>query len=268
MADKMTIKKERITPEIATQILATNIDRNRPVNVSRVGMYEHDMLTGKWVDNGETIKIDSEGRLVDGQHRLRAIERSGVPLWLWVARGVSPDAFETVDVGLTRTPRQLFNMSGDALKHYKTAPAIAGFAFRVFVGVSKATQSQLGEFVEANRSTLEWLYGSVKNATDVSVYYLMTAIAMHLHDVPDAEINGFISGATRADFDPKKNAMVFRHCVQAENMRKQLMRSFTLANLQCVEKCAYSYANNVQRMTTRDDPYPMDMDNKYKLIKK
>lgn len=266
MANKMTITRERITPEVATQLLATNIDRNRRVNVARVEMYEHDMLTGKWIDNGATIKIDSEGRLIDGQHRLRAIERGGITLWMWVARGLSPDAFETIDVGFARTPRQLFNMSDDPLKHHKTVSALGGFSFRVFTGVSKATQAQLGEFVEANRELLEWLYGSIRSANDASVYYLMTALAMHLHDVPDSEINGFLGGAIRADFDPKKNAVVFRHCVTAENMRKQLMRSFTLANLQSVERCAYSYVNNVQRLTAREDPYPMKLDDKYKLV--
>lgn len=266
MADKMTIIKQKITPEVATQMLATNIDRNRPISLARVEMYEHDMLSGKWLDNGETIKIDREGRLIDGQHRLRAIERSGVTLWMWVAHGVASNAFETVDVGLTRTPRQLFNMSNDPLKHYRTISAVAGFAFRVFMGISNATQSQKGEFVESNRTTLEWLYGSVKGATEVSVYYLVTAIAMHLHGVPDVEINGFINGATRADFDPKKSTTVFRYCVQAENSRQKL-RSFKLANLQNMERCAYSYANNMQRFTVREDPYPIAMDEKYKLHK-
>lgn len=267
MNDKITITKQKITPEIAAQLLKTNIERNRAINVSRVFMYEHDMLSGKWVENGETIKIDKEGRLIDGQHRLKAIERSGVTLWLWVARGVSPESFETVDVGLTRTPRQLFAMSDDTLKHKRTASAIASFAFRAFSSISKATQSQMGEFIEANRDVLEWLYSSVKNAETARSFYLLTAIAMHLHGVPDVEINGFIEGAVKNRFDPAKGTAVVRHCIRAENMRKSTLRTFTVGHLQEIERCAFSYANNMLKLTSKEDPYPMKMDSKYKLVK-
>lgn len=267
MSEKITITRQKITPEIAAQLLKTNIERNRTISVGRVAMYEHDMLSGKWTENGETIKIDNEGRLIDGQHRLKAIERSGVTLWLWVAQGVTPESFENIDVGLSRTPRQIFNLSNDAIKRHKTASAIPAFAFRVFTSRSKATQAQMTEFVEQNRETLEWLYGAIKYADVASAFYLTTAIAMHLYGVPDKEINGFVSGAVKADFDPTKDAYVFRHCVQAENIRKTKLRTFTLKNLQEIEKCAYSYTNNLQKLTAREDPYPMKMDSKYKLVK-
>lgn len=264
---KISITKERITPEIAEQMLACNVDRNRNISMLRVRMYAHDMQSDKWMDNAETIKFDSEGHLIDGQHRLKAIIYSGKTVRLWVARGMSADAFDTIDVGFTRTPRQLFNMSHDALKHYKTLSALSGFAFRVFSGASKATQAQLNEFIESNRSEIEWLYNNVNSASAASAYYLTTAIAMHLHGVPDSEINGFLDGAVRSKFDPKKDPSAFRFCVQAENFRRSgKARSFTLSNLQSVERCAYSYANNIARITQKEDPYTMKMDGKYKLI--
>ena len=243
------------------------IERNRKISVGRVAMYEHDMLSGKWADNGATIKIDTEGRLIDGQHRLKAIEKTGVTQWLWVARNVKPIAFSTIDTGGRRTPKQLFEMTDDPLRSKKTAMSIAGFCFKAFLCVTKASQEQLLEFIEANREVLNWLYSTVKSAETASAFYLVAAIAMHMHNVPDSEINGFIEGAGKNLYDPAKSATAVKHCIRAENSRKTALRSFTVGNLREIERCAYSYAHNMQYTTSREDPFPMQMDSKYKLVK-
>ena len=266
---KITITKERITPEIAERMLATNIDRNRNISMMRVHMYSHDMLSDKWMDNAEPIKFDSEGHLIDGQHRLKAIVHSGKTMWLWVAKGMDASAFDTIDVGFARTPRQIFNMSDDPLKHCRTLPALCGFTFRVLAGVSKATQSQLNEFVEANRTEIEWLYSTVNSAAIASAYYLLAAIAMHLYGVQESEINGFLDGAIRSKFDPKKDPTAFKFCVQAENLRRSgKARSFTLANFQNMGRCAYSYVNSIARLTQKEDCYPIKMTDQYKIVKR
>lgn len=267
MTGKMTIARERITPEYAKFLLETNTEGNRNISVRRVQMYEHDMLSGAWMDNGETIKIDKEGRLIDGQHRLKAIMLSGVTLWLWVARGVPNDAFDTIDVGFTRTPRQIFKMSGDALKANRTIAALAGVSLRILKGISKGTPAQLSEFVEYNRENLEWLYDTVKNANHAPSYFLLAAVAMHLHGIPDTEINWFVEGAMKSHFDPAKPAHAFKHCVQAEQMRIAA-RSFTVDNFRGIMRCAYSYVNSIARLTQKEDCYPIKMTDQYKIVKR
>ena len=50
-----------------------------------------EMQDGKWRLNGKTICFDSTGRLLNGQHRLSAVVRSGVTLTTVVVRGLDPD---------------------------------------------------------------------------------------------------------------------------------------------------------------------------------
>src|SRR5581483_4804534 len=44
---------------------------------------------GEWQENGATIVFNEDGELIDGQHRLAAVIRSGKTIWSLVVRGVS-----------------------------------------------------------------------------------------------------------------------------------------------------------------------------------
>lgn len=101
---------ETITPEIANQMLALNT-KNRKINPPRVEHYCEAMRAGKWELNGETIKINGES-LIDGQHRLLAVVRSGVSIDSVVVRGVDSSSFDTVDIGATRNCANVLHIIG------------------------------------------------------------------------------------------------------------------------------------------------------------
>jgi hypothetical protein len=76
---------------------------NRPLRFETgVDKYARDMKAGRWHRNGETVKIARNETIVDGQHRLHACVRAGVPFWSVVVTGVEPEAQDTVDAGLPR----------------------------------------------------------------------------------------------------------------------------------------------------------------------
>lgn len=50
---------------------------NRNLRGQVIASYARDMKSGAWVLNGETVKIASNGQLLDGQHRLNAVVESG-----------------------------------------------------------------------------------------------------------------------------------------------------------------------------------------------
>lgn len=66
-----------VTPEMAVEFLAANIDRNRNVKKSRINGYVRDIQTDNWVLTGEAVKSDVRGRLIDGQNRCQAIVSAG-----------------------------------------------------------------------------------------------------------------------------------------------------------------------------------------------
>jgi hypothetical protein len=67
---------------------------------------------GEWQLTGEAIKLDDEGRVRDGQNRLRAIIEAGIPVRSVVARGVSEEAFDVMDTGRSRNAADVLHIHG------------------------------------------------------------------------------------------------------------------------------------------------------------
>lgn len=91
-----------ITPELAKKYLS-KMSVNRPCSNRVVNSYADSILKDQWVLNGESIKFDLDGRLVDGQHRLNAVIFANKPMKTLVTYGISVEAFETLDQGKLRT---------------------------------------------------------------------------------------------------------------------------------------------------------------------
>lgn len=81
---------KHITPRIAKTMLSHNTG-NRPLRKAVVQRYATDMENGDWQDNGDPIRFDTNGRLIDGQHRLEAVILSDTPIDAWVLRGLKPE---------------------------------------------------------------------------------------------------------------------------------------------------------------------------------
>lgn len=92
---------EKITPEMAIEYLKHN-NVNRNISTHTVRKYADDMKNGAFQCNGEAIKFNKSGALVDGQHRLSAIVKSGVTVEMAVIRGVD-DSVSVYDLARGRS---------------------------------------------------------------------------------------------------------------------------------------------------------------------
>lgn len=97
----ITFAVERIGPATAKRFLEQNIG-NRKCSEPVVAKYAKAILAGEWLMNGETIKFDDQERLLDGQHRLRAVIRANTAVEMCVVRGLPGKAFKTLDQGKAR----------------------------------------------------------------------------------------------------------------------------------------------------------------------
>lgn len=106
---------ERLTPEMAQHLLQ-NMVLNRPLKHARVAMFTNAMKNGVFdALNGETLIINENGRLEDGQHRLTAfIESELASMDFFVVRGVKEGSGTTVDQGTPRGPGDVAAMLGYA----------------------------------------------------------------------------------------------------------------------------------------------------------
>jgi hypothetical protein len=96
----------------AAQMLLESMGINRRLDPHTVTRYCHDMSAGNWLFTGAPIKIDTNGQLRDGQHRLSAIIKTGISVPLLVVEGLSPDAFSADDQGRKRSPGEVLTLRG------------------------------------------------------------------------------------------------------------------------------------------------------------
>lgn len=120
-----------ITPAMANQWLKSNT-HNRPARKPHVSRLANEMVKGNWQLNGETIKFDTWGRLIDGQHRLMAIVEASQPITTHVCTGLAADSdiFATIDVGLNRSAGSVLAMNG--IKYPNQIAAAIAFMKQTF----------------------------------------------------------------------------------------------------------------------------------------
>ena len=109
--NKETTTWEEITPQKAQEYLAMN-KNNRHLMSKVVDSYAQDLKDGKWIIGTSTICFDINGNLIDGQHRLSAIIKAGIPVRMEVKRNLSEDAFKAMDIGKVRQAKDMFNIAG------------------------------------------------------------------------------------------------------------------------------------------------------------
>lgn len=112
-AHEVTAELVRITPQLAQEWLRSN-DNNRAMRQTVVGRLSDAARRGEWMLNGETIKFDWNGNVLDGQHRLAMIVETGITLEIFVIRGLDPRSQETVDRGIRRTLGDMLRLRGEA----------------------------------------------------------------------------------------------------------------------------------------------------------
>lgn len=108
----ITCNIETISPTLAAQYLQHNLQNNRKLNKRAIDEYAEQMKRGQWVMNGDSIRFDTEGKLIDGQHRLQAIIASGSTIDTLVMRGIESQSFFTLDSGRRRNTADLMSMKG------------------------------------------------------------------------------------------------------------------------------------------------------------
>ncbi len=118
----MKVQLETITPKKAAEWLKKNTT-NRPLSQPWINRLAAIILDGKWQVNGDTVRFNGDGTLVDGQHRLHAVLVANKPVESYVVRDVPQEAFDTIDQGHKRTNADVLARRGE--KHYVCLAAAA-----------------------------------------------------------------------------------------------------------------------------------------------
>lgn len=92
-----------VTPAQAKEWVDNHNTHNRPVKWKSVKQYAGAMRRGEWKLNGDAIRFDYNGVLIDGQNRLHAIVDADTPITSLVVTGLEPEAQNTMDMGARRS---------------------------------------------------------------------------------------------------------------------------------------------------------------------
>jgi hypothetical protein len=120
-----------ITPDLAQLWLGLNTD-NRALKTGQIEAYARDLAEGRWWVNGDTVVFAGPRhmptKLLDGQNRLHAVLKSGVPLRTFVVFGVDEGAQPSMDSGAKRTVADNLRIAG--VQYASDVAAAAALAIR------------------------------------------------------------------------------------------------------------------------------------------
>lgn len=91
-----------VTPDMANEWLKKN-EGNRPLRLHRAAFLARAIESGHWKLTHQAVAFTKRGRLLDGQHRLRAVILANRAVKMAVAYDVPEDAFAVMDAGLPRS---------------------------------------------------------------------------------------------------------------------------------------------------------------------
>ncbi|MER5301346.1 hypothetical protein ABT039_17990 [Streptomyces lasiicapitis] len=100
-------------PQLASRLLRRNT-KNRNVRAAAVEDYVRDIQANTWPLNGEAIKLDVQGNVLDGQHRLYAVVKADEPVTTFIVGGLPPETQATMDSGLRRTTADALSLAEES----------------------------------------------------------------------------------------------------------------------------------------------------------
>ena len=164
MTPKFSAAVETVDPSIARQYLESNVI-NRKINERALASLSQDMKAGDWKLTGEAIKFDTNNRLIDGQHRLTAIERTGVTVPMLVIRGIEPETQLVLDTGTKRSGANALEIAG-ITKETTLRAAIAAVGITDKEGMLTTSGSSL--LPVTHSQIVEWV---VENDLDSAIHF-------------------------------------------------------------------------------------------------
>lgn len=106
-----SIKPQLITPAYAAELLKMNTN-NRAIRQSKVDALAESMRKGEWELSNDAITISEGNVLLNGQHRLMAVVKSGVPCNFIVYTGAPDSTLDIMDTPSLRKVSDVIQRKG------------------------------------------------------------------------------------------------------------------------------------------------------------
>jgi hypothetical protein len=214
-----------VTPVKAAEMLSANTS-NRPLSRSTVRAFAEAMRRGDWLVTHQGIAIDTNGVLVDGQHRLAAIIEADLPVEMTVFTDVEPDTFDVLDTGKKRNAADVLAIEGE-----KSSTLLAAMVRTIWQyenrpestwsgGNAAVTNHQIVQTLQAHPKIRDYIAVGERIATETGMIKSAAGAAAYLVEQANkgkkAQLaewhEGVIDGAGLGKTDPR---LVFRRTMFA-----------------------------------------------------
>lgn len=163
-----------VSPEVAHRWLEAN-KGNRPMRPSLVKHYAGSMVCGEWILSPQGVTFSTAGRLLDGQHRLAAVVKSGVSVWLYVTTGASDNTFTVLDQGAARTYADIAQLP-------KRIGSMRGYMARSLFKMPSPTVAQIETIThEIDAIAMEIITSGPTTRRSISASPALAAITLRAH---------------------------------------------------------------------------------------
>ena len=234
----MAVKAPRVlqvTPKQAAEWLENNNENNRNILVHVVDKYTRDMLAEptRWVYTGDPIQFDTEGNLLNGQHRLSAVVQSGKSQKFLIIEGLDRVAQDSMDANAVRTTGQQLQLHG--IKNGPQTTAVIRLLLKWNTGsiARKASYStaEVRDFLDENLSnineSMHWYYtigGNIplsRAAVGAFVFQLLELSQNNPEFTSQEDVMDFLGKMeSGADLDPGHPILTLRNTVLRQRQSK------------------------------------------------
>lgn len=206
----MKIESKAITPAMAQGWLEAANVSNRRLSPYTVSKYAADMASGHWRNTHQNaIAFYADGALADGQHRLAAVVKSGVPVTMFVATGLDRADGPAIDQGRSRSVGDGLVLGGlvDDAKYITKKVSVVKLLWSVETGSNNLLSvSKVASLIGEVHDGLEFMLLHTTNAmpgigTAPVQTALTTAYYCVKHSVADRFARVLISGMSEVPDD-------------------------------------------------------------------
>ena len=242
---------EKITPQQASAILTTANHKNRTIKPATVEQYTRAMQSGDWKISDSIIGFDESGRLVNGQHRLSALVKSGTTQHFFVARGLPASAVATFDQGRNRTASDTLRFNGlDYPRSFiEWTRAVENYRAGANTKLSVAELvRQIGERELALTFVADHTTRTIKGVTSAPV---MAAVVLSYESVSDEVLSSFIQQLVSGfDANGDSNVLIarFARALLAEGGSRSSTERLALTHKTAALISAFAENNQISRM--------------------
>ena len=202
----MNIERVFVTPEMATEWLRHNHPKNRKLDRRTVSEYARLMKSGDFYETSDTIRFDTNGTLIDGQHRLSAIVEANVKRWMWVSYNNAPETMLVID---TQRPRKLearLSMAGAFEDEPKMRYSQAHATIRSLVRNGYKSNIKLGDpeiikLIEAFKEELVVVMNIAGKKSGSNAHINAAALSALLNGEPAEDIYAFFRVFLKSETD-------------------------------------------------------------------